>query len=182
MHDLGQLAQVAPGAASRRSSRVGLFLLFGAPDELATPHGQAILASLRTLLQASGIEQQLRLAGQHELLARLPPNVRAKAETALRDMLNPPVKPVPEYRGITGETAQGELPPGHIWIDPATGQPPGPDLSSFPTINGDQAPGRDQLPDYDSDQAKRIRRADRQPQAPVRMTGDNWSQPFGQPG
>jgi hypothetical protein len=143
------------------------------------------VSSLRTLLQASGIEQQILLAGQYQLLAKLPPNVRPTVEAVLRDMLNPPVKPVPEYKGITGEVNEridqarrgGKI----IDIDPATGEPPGPDLSRFPTINGDQAPGRDQLPDYDSEHGKRIRQADRR-QAPTRMTGNDWSQPFGQPG
>jgi len=95
-------------AVQRRCTRIGLLLLFGRSDELGTPNGRVILASLRALLLSSGVQQALHLEGQRELLDKLDPATRARVQRAL----NPPELLAPEYQGITASQVQAEVPGG----------------------------------------------------------------------
>jgi len=177
LHDLGRLALVAPSAANSIAMRQGLLTL--EPEQVRTAHGQQVLSAVLVQLRMSGLGATLRAQVEAQLLAELPGNLAAKVRGALsakRTEDDLPRTP-PEYKGITDESIreqarrEGKL----IQVDPVTGQPPGPRLDQFPSVQvgpeSTTAQGA-QLPLYDSAQGARLRRADREGRPAYRGPAD----------
>lgn len=183
IHDLGRLADVAPETTSRRAFRVGALMLD--PDQVRTDHGRQVASAHEAQLKASGLWFVFKDTIVSELLRDLPRDLAASVTAALaakaRDDALPPAPN--DYAGITAESlakqaAQGA---GFVEIDPVTGEPPGPTLDRFPTINANAMVGPgglsgSQLPAYDSPAGAQLRAADQAQRSPRYRGPADWPQ------